>query len=334
MNNSIDLSYEVNLENLNNLNYKNKCWMAKDISENDWKVFLSKKNKDEIKRIIDIIVDKPLPILIRSIDEFQIDTLKNTYLKIKKICDDGVGFAVLDKLPIEDHDISIIKNIYWILGQLMGKNVAQKWDGTMIYDVIDTGKKYSYGVRGSATNIELCFHTDNAFGIKPPEYVGLLCKFPAKKGGTSRFCSLYTVHKKMKDYFPKELERLYKPMYFDRQAEHAIGKPITTFAPFFTSYNGKLKCRANTSLVKKGYDLLKKEMDNDLISAIKAIEKITSDDALWIEAPLTRGQIQYLNNFELAHYRSEFEDYNDTNKRRHLFRLWHRSEGNVTYDGI
>ena len=84
MNNSIDLSYEVNLENLNNLNYKNKCWMAKDISENDWKVCLSKKNKDEIKRIIDIIVDKPLPILIRSIDEFQIDTLKNTYLKIKK----------------------------------------------------------------------------------------------------------------------------------------------------------------------------------------------------------------------------------------------------------
>ena len=75
-------------------------------------------------------------------------------------------------------------------------------------------------------------------------------------------------------------------------------------------------------------------MDNDLISAIKAIEKITSDDALWIEAPLTRGQIQYLNNFELAHYRSEFEDYNDINKRRHLFRLWHRSAGNVTYDGI
>ena len=32
----------------------------------------------------------------------------------------------------------------------MGQNVAQKWDGTMVYDVTDTGKKFGYGVRGSA----------------------------------------------------------------------------------------------------------------------------------------------------------------------------------------
>ena len=78
-------------------------------------------------------------------------------------------------------------DIYWVLGQLMGQNVAQKWNGTMIYDVTDTGKKFSYGVRGSATKVELMFHTDNAFGINVPDYVGLLCKHPAKSRGLSRF---------------------------------------------------------------------------------------------------------------------------------------------------
>ena len=89
--------------------------------------------------------------------------------------------------------------------------LKKNWDGTMIYDVTDTGKKYGYGVRGSATNVELVFHTDNAFGISVPDYVGLMCKYPAKQGGLSRFCSLYTVHWRMENKYPNELRRLYQP---------------------------------------------------------------------------------------------------------------------------
>ena len=186
-------------------------------------------------------------------------------------------------------------NVYWTLGNLMGPNVAQKWDGTMIYDVTDTGKKYGYGVRGSATNVELVFHTDNAFGISVPDYVGLMCKYPAKQGGLSRFCSLYTVHWRMENKYPNELRRLYQPVYFDRQAEHAIGEAKTSFAPMFSWKNGKLRCRANSSLVRKGYQVGKIEMDTVLENALEAIDEVTSSTDLWIEAPLSRGEIQYLN---------------------------------------
>ena len=74
-------------------------------------------------------------------------------------------------------------------------------------------------------------------------------------------------------------------------------------------------------------------MDPPLVAAIEAIDEVTSSPDLWIEAPLERGQIQYLNNHELGHYRSDFNDYRDPNKKRHLYRLWLRSEGNVAYDG-
>ena len=40
-----------------------------------------------------------------------------------------------------------------------------------------------------------------------------------------------------------------------------------------------------------------------------------------------------LANHELGHYRSEFEDGDDPATKRHLYRLWHRSEGGVNYDG-
>ena len=52
----------------------------------------------------------------------------------------GTGFAVIDQLPIDQYEIEDMVDVYWTLGYLMGQNVAQKWDGTMIYDVTDTGK--------------------------------------------------------------------------------------------------------------------------------------------------------------------------------------------------
>ena len=43
--------------------------------------------------------------------------------------------------------------------------------------------------------------------------------------------------------------------------------------------------------------------------------------------------MQYLNNHELGHYRSEFKDHADPRYKRHLFRTWHRNDGERTYDG-
>ncbi len=83
----------------------------------------------------------------------------------------------------------------------------------------------------------------------------------------------------------------------------------------------------------QGYDVCGVQMDTALEDALVAIDDVTSSADLWIEAPLERGQVQYLNNHELGHYRSEFEDSDDPATKRHLFRLWHRHDGGITYDG-
>ena len=80
-------------------------------------------------------------------------------------------------------------------------------------------------------------------------------------------------------------------------------------------------------------EVSKKKMDAQLIEAIEAVDEVTATEDLWIEAPLVRGQVQYLNNHELGHYRSSFIDHEDPDKKRYLYRLWHRTDGNITYDG-
>ena len=330
----IDLSKEVSRSSGSiDAIIEKKAWLASNLDEADWVVTLSEAAIEEVGQMIATFSKQPLPTLLRRPDQFHIPNLRDVYTKVKKICDEGIGFAVIDRLPIDDFKIDPIVEVYWTLGYLMGPNVAQKWDGTMIYDVTDTGKQYAYGVRGSATDVELFFHTDNAFGIKVPDHVGLLCECPAKYGGVSRFCSLYSVHRIMEKKFPKQLERLYEPMHFDRQAEHASGAPKTSFAPFFSWHDNKLRCRANSSLVRKGYEVSKKKMDAELIEAIEAVDEVTATEDLWVEAPLAQGQVQYLNNHELGHYRSSFIDHDDPDKKRRLYRLWHRTDGSITYDG-
>lgn len=329
----IDLTFEAH-HDLDNLpSAAGRGWLASDLSAKDWTVTIDDTARAELQTMVATMKQQPLPTLLRRPDQFDVPALTQAYLAARQICDKGVGFAVIDRLPMNDFDLSEMVDVYWTLGHLMAPNVAQKWDGTMIYDVTDTGKKYGYGVRGSTTNVELVFHTDNAFAVKVPDYVGLLCRYPAKEGGLSRFCSLYTVHERMEKRYPEELRRLYQPMHFDRQAEHADGAAKTSFAPFFSWANGNLRCRANSSLVRKGYQVHGTEMDNALTAALGAVDDVTSSADLWIEAPLERGQVQYLNNHELGHYRSEFVDSDDPATKRHLYRLWHRTAGGINYDG-
>ena len=73
----------------------------------------------------------------------------------KAILDEGIGVALVDRLPMDRLTAEQATAAHWVLGQMVGMPVAQKWDGTMIYDVTDTGRRAAYGVRGSWTNLEL-----------------------------------------------------------------------------------------------------------------------------------------------------------------------------------
>ena len=327
----LNLSHEV-VEGPRSVD-KKRTWLASDLTDVDWSIFLGQIAHDEIYAMIQHMHANPAPMYLRHPDQFNIPNLRHAYAKCKTILNEGVGFSVINNLPIDAYEIDDIVSVYWILGQLIGPNVAQKWNGTMVYDVTDTKQRYGYGVRGSATNVELVFHTDNAFGRRVPDSVGLLCRNNAKSGGLSRFCNLYSLHSRMEKEYSIELARLYQPVLFDRQAEHAEEAPIVTFAPFFSWSGDRLRCRANTSLIRKGYELVEQKIDLPLLKAIEAIDDVISSPDLWIEAPLKRGEVQYLNNHEVGHYRSNFDDYDDVDKKRHLYRLWHRSDGDITYDG-
>jgi len=327
----IDLGSEVSASMLDEPIEDARAWVAADVDKADCVVMLDDAARDEVLAVAEKAQAEPLPILLRAPEQFELTALRDFMTRARNQLDGLPGFAVIDRLPLDIMQEQDAVTVFWVLGKLLGRAVAQKWDGTMIYDVTDKGQEYSYGVRGSYTNVELLFHTDNAFAILPPDYVGLLCIRPALEGGISRFCSVHSVHNRMLAEHPRELERLYECVLWDRQAEHAPGAPKVTRAPVFRYHEGELSARLNVSLVRKGYDVAGVDMDAETRSALAALEQVADAPDLWFELPIERGQLQYLNNRNIVHYRSEFTD--DPARKRHLVRTWHRESGQPTYDG-
>ena len=310
------------------------AWTGGDLDPRACVIELDDDALGEVRTLAERIRAAPLPTLLHSPDHHPLDAVRAVYARSKEALDRGTGIAVIDRLPLDEMDDDTAKAVFWTVGRILGRPVAQKWDGTMLYDVTDTGRTFGYGVRGSWTNVELVFHTDNAFGAVLPRYVGLMCIRPAREGGTSRFCCLRSVHDRLHERHPGALERLWRPMLFDRQAEHAPGAPRVAWAPVFSLDGaGRLRARTNANIIRKGYAVAGVAMDAETRTAVEALEAVVNDEDLRFELPLERGQLQYLANQRVAHYRSAFTDGDDPAEKRALVRMWHRDEGLPTYDG-
>ena len=338
--NILDCSHEVCAVQ----QFAQHAWLASELAPSDYLVTLDQPVLDELHVLAAALKNdipesnRKQPPDITLTSEYALPHTRAAFAQVKATVDNGTGFAVANKLPLNDTFDDIWVTVFWLLGQLIGPPVAQKHNGMMIYDVHNSGARFGYGIRGSVTDVELNFHTDNAFGQATPEYVGLFCRHPAKEGGVSRFCNLYSLHNDIGQRYPKALKRLYQPMYYDRQKEHAENAAPVTWAPYFSArkdHNGRTKmhARANVSLVRKGYEVAGASMDTALKEALEIVDNISRETQYWYEASLEKGQIQYVNNQEIGHYRSHFTDHEQPEKKRHLYRLWHRSNGHHSYHG-
>ena len=54
---------------------------------------------------------------------------------------------------------------------------------------------------------------------------------------------------------------------------------------------------------------------------------------LRVEFTIERGQVQFINNRQFAHSRTDFTDAPEPHLKRHMIRLWTREEGRRTFHG-
>jgi alpha-ketoglutarate-dependent taurine dioxygenase len=310
------------------------AWRRGDVRPQDYRVDLSEPCLDEIRQVAAELAAYPLPTILRRPEDFVLPHCRAAMENVKRILSEGLRFAIVDRLPLDEIGHDAAQTVYWLLASMVARPVAQKLDGTMIYDVHDTGAQAlpGSGIRPDKTNIEIRFHQDNAYNTTPPDYVGLLCLRPAKSGGVSRVLSFHTVYNELLAKHPERMARLYKPFWYDRQREFHPGEAPAFYAPVF-EMTDELQVRFTAHQINGGYAMRGEPIDNEGAASLATVLGIFEDPAISVDFEFEPGQIQFVGNRVLGHSRTKFEDFPEPERRRHLVRLWLRDHGRRAYPG-
>jgi alpha-ketoglutarate-dependent taurine dioxygenase len=309
------------------------AWTRDSLSPDDGIVKINEACRRELDDVVATLRANPLPTALLRPDDFGLECCRAMMREASQLLTEGPGFVIVDRLPMELWSKQEATAVYWLLAQMVSRPVAQSWDGKMIYDVRDLGKPPGNGVRPDITNAEQNFHTDNSYNICPPDYVALLCLRPAKQGGVSSIVSFYTVYNQMIERYPHLLARLFKPYLFDRQREHAPDDATVISHPLFQTEGGRMVCRLSHRHVIAGYEMAQREMDGETLDALETLEAVMREPQWAREFFFEPGQIQIVDNLRCGHRRTQFADFDEEDRKRHLVRLWLRDSHRRFYNG-
>ncbi len=309
-----------------------KSWRRESIAPDGWLIPLPGDCVAELDEVAAAVRATPRPVDTLKPEDFPLRACTAVMASVRAKLETDTGLAVVDRFPVERYSDAENLAIGWLLAAMLGQVVAQKANGTRLYDVKDSGQALGYGVRRSVTNLGQPFHTDGGWLWKAPAFVGLFCLESAMEGGLSRFVSLVTAHHELRRRRPDLLARLYQPFHWDRQGEHAPDAPRVSRRPVFEYEGGTLASRYYEDYIRNGSKLAGAELDDEGREALEAMREIVDDPVNWVEFRIEKGQLQYLNNRQFAHSRTAFQDAGP-GQGRHMLRLWNRDEGTWHLEG-
>lgn len=243
---------------------------------------------------------------------------------VRRMLEDGIGFALIRGLPRERYSKADAATIYWIVGAELGDAFAQNAHGEMLGHVRDLGADWRSDakVRGYQTRARLPFHNDST------DVVGLLCLQQAKSGGESRIVSSTAIHNEVLRRRPDLWAVLHQPFCVDRRGEENPGQLPWYVTPCFTRFEGRLFVRYNRSYIESAqrFDRVPR-LSRLQIQALDLVDALCADPDFAMAMAFEPGDMQFVCNYTVLHSRAEYEDWPEPERKRHLLRLWLRTPG-------
>lgn len=237
------------------------------------------------------------------------------------------GFVRLRRFPIDALTEDQIERAYLGLGRLLGDPVGQDRDANILTHIRDERLPAAPGVRKYRTNLRQDFHSDGS------DLVGLLCLHPARVGGESRIVSAHAVYNAMLRRAPHLLDVMYQPMPWDRNEEQSPGEPPFFELPPIIDVAGAPRLFFIAWYIRDSQRHSDApRLNGDQCAALDLVESIANDPNFHIEMHFEPGDVQFLNNTTVLHSREAYTDDADPALRRHLLRLWLKTEIPATQD--
>jgi hypothetical protein len=232
---------------------------------------------------------------------------------------EGRGFQMLRGLPVERWSTEDSRLFFWGLGLHLGVPRPQGKASQYMSDVRDAGGTYrSVQGRGYNTKSALDFHADGS------DLVGLMCLRTSLSGGESLISSSVTAHNVMLAERPDLLARLYEPVPFSRQGEHAPEEPPWYTAAIMGVREGHFACRHIRNHVKSAQLSFPEapRLTPAQLEAMDLFDAILLRPDVCFRLDFEPGDVQFINNHVMLHSRTDYVDHEAPERKRHLLRLW------------
>lgn len=290
-------------------------WYPSELKTEEWIYRLSDDEIGEILAAVDSVEKAGLALKDITADDFPLPTLGPRLTELRNDVMEGRGFALVRGLPVAGRTRFQNAAAFWGIGAHVGKARSQNKHGHLLGHVKNLGGDYAK-VRGYMTKAAMDFHCDSA------DILSLCCLSPAKSGGEHRICSSVTLYNEMLKTRPDLVEELTARFYLARKGDIPPGETEPwERLPIFSVTDGYFAGRGISAHMAKAqkipgvpkYTARQEE-------AIRMYKETAPKIAIDID--FEQGDISYVCNHSMLHSRTDFEDYEEPERKRHLLRLW------------
>ncbi|WP_157987233.1 TauD/TfdA family dioxygenase [Streptomyces atratus] len=294
-------------------------WAGPDLADSEeWVLRLSPAQIDELEAAVHAVRARGLPLLKMTAGDFPLPTLIGELERIAVELENGRGFVLVKRIPVERYSQAAANTIFWGVGRHLGVPVSQNASGHMLGHARDTGRSLADpGTRGYQTRARLPFHTDGS------DALGLLCLRAARSGARTAVVSSAAVYNAVLARRPDLVERLYRTHFLDRREEQAPGERPYAAVPLVSFSEGKLSMRYNRCYLESAQrfpDVPRLEPTD--VELFDLVDALAGSPELRLEVDFEVGDLLFLNNHAVLHSRTEYEDFDDPELKRHVLRLW------------
>lgn len=231
----------------------------------------------------------------------------------------GRGFVQIRGFPVEKYSLQEIAAAYLGIGSYFGSFRSQNAKGHLLGHVQDIGLDISNpNVRYYQTNKALEYHTDSC------DIVGLMCLKTSRQGGESRIVSSVSLYNEMMARRPDLAEALFNAYPTDRRGEVPEGYGPWFDIPVFNWHEGLLTTIYVGQYIRsaQAHFPQARRLSPVELEAIAMLDELANDPGLSLQIRFEPGDMQFIHNHQILHARTDFEDWPEPERKRHLLRLW------------
>lgn len=296
------------------------AWTVDEIDQarDHWVFAIDERAAEHLADAVKAAYDPDRSLFEYRRDEFDMGEAMDVIADAANEAHFGRGFSMVKGLPRNRLSQDEFKVMNWAIGLHLGVARPQGIKTQYISEVRAAGHTYrAANGRGYNSNAGLDFHADGC------DLVTLACYNKAKAGGQSMVSSSARAWNILVGERPDLAEIALQDFYFGRNQEEAPDEDPYYAQPLYDFKDGRIfgkwnRNRVRTAQAMDGVPPLTESQKEctDLLDEILRRPDVMY--TMWLEP----GDLQFMNNHVMLHSRTQFEDHEEEDRKRLLFRLW------------